>query len=38
VSVSSLYHHVAGRADIVEGIRGLLTATVPGDRSSVSSR
>jgi AcrR family transcriptional regulator len=26
VSVSSLYHHVGGRADIVEGIRGLLTA------------
>ena len=25
VSVSSLYHHVGGRADIVEGIRGLLT-------------
>lgn len=25
VSVSSLYHHVDGRADIVEGIRGLLT-------------
>ncbi|WP_395726936.1 TetR/AcrR family transcriptional regulator [Nakamurella sp.] len=24
VSVSSLYHHVAGRAEIVEGIRGLL--------------
>jgi AcrR family transcriptional regulator len=32
VSVSSLYHHVDGRADIVEGIRGLLTrplAAVP---------
>ena len=26
VSVSSLYHHVAGRADIVEGIRGRLVA------------
>ncbi|MGS0686735.1 TetR/AcrR family transcriptional regulator [Nakamurella sp. GG22] len=25
VSVSSLYHHVRGRADIVEGIRGLMT-------------
>src|ERR1700712_4430995 len=25
VSVSSLYHHVQGRADIVEGIRGLMT-------------
>jgi AcrR family transcriptional regulator len=25
VSVSSLYHHVGGRADIVEGVRGLLT-------------
>ncbi len=24
VSVSSLYHHVAGRAEMVEGIRGLL--------------
>lgn len=24
VSVSSLYHHVSGRAEIVEGIRGLL--------------
>lgn len=24
VSVSSLYHHVAGRSEIVEGIRGLL--------------
>ncbi|HEY5882843.1 MAG TPA: TetR/AcrR family transcriptional regulator C-terminal domain-containing protein [Nakamurella sp.] len=26
VSVSSLYHHVAGRAEIVEGIRGLLAS------------
>jgi AcrR family transcriptional regulator len=26
VSVSSLYHHVDGRADIVEGIRGRLVA------------
>lgn len=25
VSVSSLYHHVQGRAEIVEGIRGLMT-------------
>ena len=30
VSVSSLYHHVEGRADIVEGIRGLLTTTDRG--------
>lgn len=31
VSVSSLYHHVKGRADIVEGIRGLMAdwQTVP---------
>ena len=28
VSVSSLYHHVGGRADIVEGIRGRLAATL----------
>lgn len=28
VSVSSLYHHVDGRAAIVEGIRGLVTATM----------
>lgn len=28
VSVSSLYHHVDGRAGIVEGIRGLVTATM----------
>ncbi len=28
VSVSSLYHHVDGRASIVEGIRGLVTATM----------
>lgn len=28
VSVSSLYHHVSGRADIVEGIRGRMTATL----------
>jgi AcrR family transcriptional regulator len=28
VSVSSLYHHVPGRADIVEGIRGRLVATM----------
>jgi AcrR family transcriptional regulator len=27
VSVSSLYHHVAGRAEIVEGIRGLLAGS-----------
>jgi AcrR family transcriptional regulator len=33
VSVSSLYHHVGGRADIVEGIRGQLasTLTLPED-------
>jgi len=28
VSVSSLYHHVAGRADIVEGIRGLMASAM----------
>lgn len=28
VSVSSLYHHIEGRASIVEGIRGLLAATM----------
>ena len=28
VSVSSLYHHVQGRAEIVEGIRGLLASTM----------
>lgn len=28
VSVSSLYHHVQGRAEIVEGIRGLLSSTM----------
>lgn len=28
VSVSSLYHHFDGRASIVEGIRGLVTATM----------
>jgi AcrR family transcriptional regulator len=34
VSVSSLYHHVSGRAAIVEGIRGLMAAPfaeIPAD-------
>ncbi len=30
VSVSSLYHHVAGRAAVVEGIRGLLAEQIDG--------
>lgn len=28
VSVSSLYHHVQGRAEIIEGIRGLMTPSL----------
>lgn len=38
VSVSSIYHHVQGRADIIEGIRGLVmgpTTPIP-DTSSVA--
>jgi AcrR family transcriptional regulator len=38
VSVSSIYHHVQGRADIIEGIRGLLMEPAPGiaDTSSLA--